>query len=147
MPPDNQLNTGKGRSFQVSAAAILAAHFGVVFQLDYPIAIGRPPKLHRFDLASTDVHYVGECKNYSWTESGNVPSAKMGFINEAVFYLSFLPAERVKFVVMRKDHHLRRVESVANYYYRTYQHLLNGIFMIEIDIDTGSFREIGRTVA
>ena len=87
MPPDNRLNTGKGRSFQVSAAEILAAHFGIVFQLDYPIAIGRPPKLHRFDLASTD------------------------------------------------------------YYYRTYQHLLNGVFVIEIDIDTGSFREIGRTVA
>ncbi len=71
--------------------------------MDAPIPIGRPAKGHRFDLVSEDGRYVGECKNYSWTEGGNVPSAKMGFINEAVFYLSWLPKSASRFVVMRRD--------------------------------------------
>ena len=109
MPPDNRLNTGKGRSFQEKAAIVLAAHFGTEFHLDHPILIGKPPKLHRFDLVSTNLQHVGECKNYSWTETGNVPSAKMGFINEAVF----LP-----FVSIYSDHkvrsHAQRSSSAAD---------------------------------
>ena len=105
MPSDNRLNTGKGRSFQEQVAVLLSNHFGVTFRLDYPIPIGNPPKTHRFDLVSTDSRYAGECKNYSWTESGNVPSAKMGFVNEALFSLSLLPSDTFRFVVMRKDVH------------------------------------------
>jgi len=89
---------------------------------------------------------MGECKNYSWTETGNIPSAKMGFVNEAVFYLSFLPPEIVRFVVMWKDTHPRRRESLADYYYRTYHHLLNGVLILEVDMGSGKLREIGRDV-
>lgn len=142
MPTDNSLNPGKGELFQKKTAEILSTYFGVEFQLDYPIAIGNPPKNHRYDLVSSDMRYVGECKNYSWTETGNVPSAKMGFINEAVFYLSFLSPEIIRFVVMRKDTHQKRKESLAEYYYRTYQHLLNGISILEVDITLGTLREI-----
>jgi len=78
IPTDNSLNPEKGRSFQKLAAKILSQHFNVEFHLDYPIPIGNPPKEHRFDLVSTDHNYIGECKNYSWTKSGNVPSAKNG---------------------------------------------------------------------
>ncbi len=146
MPTNNSLNTGKGRSFHEQAAKILSHHFGVEFRLDFPIPIGNLPKEHRFDLVSTDAQYVGECKNYSWTESGNVPSAKMGFINEAIFYLSFLSSDIMRFVVVRKDTHSKRRESLADYYYRTYRHLLNGVFIIEIDLDSSTIREIGRNV-
>lgn len=67
----------------------------------YALAIGNPPKDHTFDLVSVDLHDVGESKNYSWTEGNNVPSAKMGFINEAVFYLQHVPRDKHRFVVMR----------------------------------------------
>lgn len=87
---------------------------------------------------------VGECKNYSWTEAGNMPSAKMAFVNEAVFYLTFLPPGTQRFVAMRRDDHPVRGESLASYYYRTYRHLLSGVFIVEIDITTGTLREIGR---
>ncbi len=87
----NSLNTGKGRSFQELSSRMISRHFDTTFGLDVSIPIGNPPKEHRFDLVSKDVRYVGECKNYSWTETGNMPSAKMGFVNEAVFYLTFLP--------------------------------------------------------
>lgn len=145
MPDPNSMNTGKGREFQRKAVEILSRHFGITFQMEYPVPIGNPPKEHKFDLVSVDLQYVGESKNYSWTETGNVPSAKLGFINEAVFYLQHLPTEKKRFVVLRKDVHARHRESIAEYYYRTNKHLLNGIFIIEIDLVTGKVLEFGRS--
>ena len=112
------------------------------FEIDKKIKIGRPAKEHKFDLVSKDQKYVGECKNYSWTESGNVPSAKMGFINEATFYLLHLPRSTKKFIVMRKDICKKRKETLAEYYYRTNHHLLKDVFIIEIDIDSNKIKEI-----
>jgi hypothetical protein len=139
---ENSLNPGKGKQFQKRAAKLLADHFLTLFRLDYPIAIGVPPKDHRFDLVSSDLRYIGECKNYSWTKSGNVPSAKMGFVNEAVFYLSFLPKDRVRFVVMRKDIHSKRNETLADYYYRTYRHLLQGVLVLEMNLENDTIRKL-----
>lgn len=142
MPYDNSLNTGKGRDFQEVASRLLGSHYGVTFELDCPMPIGSPPKQHRFDLVSTDRRFVGECKNYSWTETGNVPSAKMGFVNEAVFYLSHLSTDARRFIVLRLDSHTRRKESLADYYFRTYRHLLNGIVIVELDPASGVIREL-----
>jgi len=142
---ENKMNPGKGKQFQEKAAELLSKHFQVKFRIDYPIAIGNPPKEHRFDLVSSDQRYVGECKNYSWTRSGNVPSAKMGFINEAVFYLSFLPRDAIRFVVMKKDVRPTGGETLADYYYRTYRHLLQGVSIIEIDLESDTVRKIDGT--
>lgn len=130
----NSLNPSKGRSFQNKAAQILSQYFGVIFKQEYPIGIGSPPKLHKFDLVSEDLKYVGESKNYSWTQGKNVPSAKMAFMNEAVFYLQHLPQGTERFIVVRRDVLPNRNESLARYYFRTYQHLLNGVFILEIDL-------------
>lgn len=140
MPSDNSLNTGKGRDFQVVAARLLGAYFKTEFRLDYPIPIGKPPKPHRFDLVSKDATIVGECKNYSWTETGNMPSAKMGFINEAVLYLSHLPKGTKRFITMRMDRHDRRQETLTEFYVRTYLHLLEGIDILEIDVEAETIR-------
>jgi len=110
--------------------------------MDVAIAIGSPPKEHQFDLVSVDGMLVGECKNHSWREGGKVPSGKMQGTNEAVLYLAFLPAEVVRFVVMRRDVHPRRSETLADYYYRTYKHLLGGTLIFEIDTETRTLREI-----
>lgn len=139
----NSENPRRGREFQQLAASVLGKHWGVPFELEVAFAIGRPPKEHRFDLSSADRQYVGETKNYTWTETGNMPSAKMAFINEAVFYLSHLPAEHVRFVAMLRDVRPRTGEPLADYYYRTYRHLLNGVKVIEIDPATGGVREVG----
>jgi len=48
----------------------------------------------------------------------------------------------MRFVLMRKDTHQKRKESLAEYYYRTYQHLLNGISIFEVDITFGTLKEI-----
>jgi hypothetical protein len=142
--PDNSLNTGKGRDFQSTAAEILGAHFQTKFDLDVALDIGSPPKVHRFDLVSTDRKFVGECKNYCWTIGGNVPSAKMAFMNEAMLYLSLAPIDSVRFITLRRDTHPRTGEALADYYCRTYRHLFHGAFLIEIDLATSAVREIGR---
>jgi len=143
MPEPNSMNAAKGRDFQKKAAEILKQHFKVGFQKEFPVPIGNPPKEHKFDLVSDDLQYVGESKNYSWTEGGNVPSAKIGFINEAVFYLQHLPKEKKRFVVLRRDVDAKHTESLAEYYYRTNKHLLNGVFLIEIDVETDTIQELG----
>ena len=83
------------------------------------IKIGNPPKSHSFDLVSEDTSIIVECKNYSYTETGNIPSAKMAFINEAVLYLSHAPKTAKKIIVLREEYHPKRKDSLAKYYRRT----------------------------
>lgn len=139
----NSMNTGKGKDFQIKAAKVLGHYFRVEFQTEQPIPIGNPPKNHKFDLVSENGKYIGECKNYSWTEGGNVPSAKMGFINEAVFYLQHISSDKYRFVVLRRDVDNNRGETLADYYFRTKKHLLNGILVLEIDVLAESVRILG----
>ncbi|MFW6118832.1 MAG: hypothetical protein ACOC7S_00700 [Planctomycetota bacterium] len=132
----------RGKWFQERAASALAEHYGVSFLCDEPVSIGSLAKEHRFDFVSVDRTHVGDCMNYSWTKSGNVPSAKMGFVNQAVFFLSFLPESVNRFVVLRRDYSRERGESLAHYYHRTYKHLLRGVGVLEPDTDSGRLREL-----
>ena len=116
--------------------------FGVRLLLDHALPIGEPPKLHKFDFATDAGSHVGEAKYYTWTETGNAPSAKLGFLNQAVFYLSFLPDASTRFIVMRKDHHPKRRESLAEYWYRIDRHLFGGVRVFEIEDDTDKVCEI-----
>jgi hypothetical protein len=102
----NNLNTGKGKLFQARAAAILGAHLGVTFKQDYPLPIGNPSKVHKFDLVSD-----GESPRF------------------------------VRFIDMRMDRREQRAETLTEYYYRTYRHLLKGVRLFEIDLETGDLRE------
>lgn len=141
MPPPNSMNPQKGKQFQATAAKILSEYFNVIFDTEYEIEIGNPPKKHKFDLVSENRKYVGESKNYSWTEVGNIPAAKMAFMNEAVLYLQNVSSDLHRFIVMRKDMHPTKNESLAEYYYRTNRHLLGGVSILEIDLQTQSVRK------
>jgi hypothetical protein len=138
----NIQKSGKGYDFQFKAAEILGGYYDVVFR-EYAIPIGNPPKMHKFDLVSDDKHYIGECKNYVWTAGGNVPSAKICHINEAVFYLQHLPSDTIRFVVMRRAIDKFHLESLAEYYYRMNKHLLKGVIIIEIDETTENVIIVG----
>jgi hypothetical protein len=145
MTPNEGSTYSKGRSFAVEAATVLSKHFGVEFRIDHPIAIGDPPKKHKFDLVSEDALYVEECKNYSWTKAGNSPSAKLGHVNEAVFCLSRLPDKVNRFVVMRRDTHPKRKETLAEYYFRTYRHLLGDICVLELDAESREVKDLSKS--
>ena len=136
---DNPIN---GAIFQKQVLEWFREHHKISFSLEKKIPIGNPPKDHKFDIVADNDTIAIECKRYTWTETGNVPSAKMGFTNEASFYLSFLPDSYKKIIVMLRSYHPKRNESLAEYYYRTYRHLLGNIQIAEFDPDSKSMRFI-----
>lgn len=142
---ENHFNTAKGRDFQHLVCRIIEGYFHTQFDLEVPFYIGAPPKPHCFDCASQDRNIVIECKCYSWTAGGNVPSAKMTTINEAAFYMSFLPQDIRRIIVIKKSTMPNRSETLAQYYYRINGHLLGQTEVFEVD-DEGSIRIIkGKT--
>ena len=141
MPFPNSENPKKGKYFEEKVRQALRGIYKTDFSKQ-SITIGKPPKAHYFDLVSEDKSVIVECKNYSWTEAGNVPSAKMAFINEAVLYLSHAPKGVKKIIVLRRDNHPRTKESLAEYYVRTRYHLLEEICVMELDTDNMILKEV-----
>ena len=138
----NSDNPRIGAEFQRKVCEWFVEKYGRPFGLEKKIAIGNPPKDHKFDIVDIEDKIVIECKCYTWTETGNVPSAKMGFTNEAAFYLSFLPERYEKFIVMLHSTHFKRNETLAEYYYRTNHHLLGKTKIAEFNPATKEFRVI-----
>ena len=139
----NSENPGVGAAFQKKVAGWFANAYHKEFVLEKKIAIGNPEKDHKFDIVAEDNSVAVECKCYTWTVTGNIPSAKMGFANEAAFYLSFLPDTYEKFIVMLYATHEKRIETLAEYYYRMNKHLLGTTKVAEYNPDTNEFRIVG----
>lgn len=140
----NSDNPKVGKDFQLVVKRWFEVNTQLEFELEKKIAIGTPAKLHSFDVAEKKGRIVIECKCYTWTESGNVPSAKMGFANEAAFYLSFLPDDVEKNIVMLKATHPKRTETLAEYYFRTNRHLLGKAKVMEFDVVDNNMRIVGQ---
>ena len=140
----NSENPRVGKEFQLAVKEWFEEAYTTSFDVERKIAIGRPAKLHSFDISSLDESIVVECKCYTWTETGNVPSAKMGFTNEAAFYLSFLPDDTERIIVMLHAEHVKRKETLADYYFRTNRHLLGKTKIYEFDLHTKEMRFVGQ---
>lgn len=142
----NSENPRVGREFQELTATLLGDYYGIEFNTEIAMMIGNPAKAHRFDCVSTDGKIAVECKCYTWTHTGNIPSAKLGFLNQSVLYASLLPIGVKRVIAMKRSLHPRRPETLAEYYYRTYQHLLSGIVLLEIDAESKTVKPIGETL-
>ena len=140
----NSENPRVGKGFQLAVKRWFEESLHMEFEIERKIAIGSPPKLHSFDISDHDEKIVIECKCYTWTETGNIPSAKMGFVNEAAFYLSFFDSNVDKTIVMAKSTHPKRDETLAEYYFRTNRHLLGKIKILEYDPISNDMRLIGQ---
>ncbi|MEW9699421.1 hypothetical protein [Paenibacillus sp. SI8] len=138
----NSLNPGRGKAFQLLVQQALAAYFKKPFVMEIAYPIGKPAKDHKFDLVSSDGGVIVETKNYTWTSGNNVPSAKMSVLNEAVFYLQHAPKNTQKVLVINLDRHAGRNETLAEYYVRTYRHLLDDVSVMEFDQNTGFLNKI-----
>ena len=139
----NSDNPQNGVIFQKQVLRWFEKNYKTQFELEKKIPIGNPAKDHKFDIVDITGTIVIECKRYTWTETGNVPSAKMGFTNEAAFYLSFLPDSYEKYIVMLHSIHPKRKESLAEHYYRINRHLLGKIKIAEYDPDQDILHIIG----
>ena len=137
----NSENPHVGRKFQEFVQTILKEKYDTYFEQEAAIPIGKPPKEHKFDLANADRSIVAECKCYTWTDSGNVPSAKLMGLDEAVFYFGFLPAGTQKILCMKESAYKGKTETLAEYYVRVQGHLLGDVSIFEIS-DDGVIRVI-----
>jgi hypothetical protein len=104
------------RQFFTTQGISLTKNFAV------PVAVGETKKLHRFDLGSDNPRVLVECKSHTWTQGGNMPSAKMTVWNEAMYYFHVAPPDYRKVFFVLK--HYRKEQSLAAYYLKTHGHLV-----------------------
>jgi hypothetical protein len=59
---------------------------GIKLTQDIVVSIGinKKKKLHKFDLGDVTKKIIVECKSHTWTESGNIPSAKITTWDQAM---------------------------------------------------------------
>lgn len=82
-------NTHAGREFE-EAARLFFENTGIPLNPAFSVPVGtRIKKCHKFDLGSENPPILVECKSYTWTETGNSPSAKIRGMNEVMLLFSF----------------------------------------------------------
>ena len=138
----NSDNPYRGKKFQEAVCEWFASkpEYKGSFEMEVGLPIGSPKKNHFFDIVNKESKIVIECKRYTWTETGNVPSAKIRTLNEAVFFMSLLKGSYTKYIVMFKANHPKKKESLAEYYFKTYHHLLGDIILAEYDVINDKMR-------
>lgn len=116
-------NTHAGNDFEGAACAFFAAQ-GITLTKNFsvPVGVGEAKKPHRFDIGSENPPVLVECKSHTWTQGGNMPSAKMTVWNEAMYYFHVAPPSFRKILFVLK--HSRREQSLATYYLKTHGHLV-----------------------
>ena len=119
-------NAHVGSDFEAIAQAYFERSEGLDLQRAFPVLLsaGSTEKWHRFDLGSENPPVLIECKSHHWTETGNVPSAKIITCNLAMYLFHLTPTRYRKVLFMLRSEHPRRSESLAQYYVRTSAHLI-----------------------
>jgi hypothetical protein len=128
-------NTQAGNDFETAAGTFFSRQgISLVKNFSVPVGVGEATKMHRFDLGSENPPVLVECKSHTWTQGGNMPSAKMTVWNEAMYYFHVAPALYRKIFFVLK--HSRREVSLASYYLKTHGHLVpDGVESWEFDLE------------
>ena len=130
----NSENPGVGKRFEEKVCEWAKGEFKQNFDKQEAIKIGNPAKPHRFDLVSQDKNIIIECKCYTWTDSGNVPSAKMATLDEAVLYFKCLENQSAtKIIAMKYAWSEKKQMTFAEYYCERKGHLLDDVQVWELD--------------
>ena len=117
-------NTHVGKEFEKAAGHFFSKR-SLILQKDIAVEIGiNGAKSHKFDLGNLNDKILVECKSHTWTEGGNVPSAKLTTWDQAMYYFYATPAEYRKIFFVLRDFSAKKQESLAEYYIRTKSHLI-----------------------
>jgi len=130
-------NAHVGRDFE-NATKKYFETLGLILKenLDLPVGISNDKKNHSFDLGNLKQKVIVECKSHKWTTGDNVPSAKLTVWNEAMYYFFMSPPDYRKIFIVLKDYSEKRDETLAQYYLRTYSHL------IPIDVEIWEYDQV-----
>ena len=105
-------HTERGEAFQILCrdAPKLALHRDI--DMEVPINIGgvRP---HLFDLPTRERDVGAECKAFTFTDTGNNPSAEISALREAAAYLFSIPGSVVRLLIMKENAHPKRGETLG----------------------------------
>jgi len=118
-------NTSVGKEFEAEAKSFFAMQ-GVILDENIAIEIGieGKKKAHRFDLGNLINKIIVECKSHTWTESENIPSAKMTIWNQAMYYFHAAPKDYRKIFFVLKHYSKRHKQTLVAYYLRINDHLI-----------------------
>ena len=119
-------NAHVGRDFELATQKFFISE-GLKLRLNLKVSIGvgEIKKEHAFDLGCDKDNILVECKSHKWTApNDNVPSAKLTVWNEAMYYFLVAPSGYRKIMFVLRDYSEKRKETLAEYYIRTYQHLI-----------------------
>lgn len=130
-------NAHAGREFE-EAARLFFDRTGIPLRPAFSVPVGaQVKKQHNFDLGSENPPILVECKSYTWTETGNSPSAKIRGMNEVMLLFGASPSHYRKILFVLKHLHQRTQQSLAAHYIRTQGHLIpEGVEIWEFDLDT-----------
>ena len=128
-------NAHAGKEFETYAFEYFAAHHGLSLEKDFSVELGIAnfTKAHKFDLASNAPPILVECKSHNWTETGNMPSAKVAVWNEAMYLFSLAPPTFQKILFVLEAQHAKQKDTLAEYYMKVNRHL------IPVDVETLEF--------
>lgn len=131
-------NSARGNIFRDACREILRRELGLNFEPEVPVMLGEPPKIHKFDLASTDRRIFVECRAIEWRANGEVPSAKIESLSAIVFWLRCLAALHEKVLCLKKATHVRKKETLGAYVVRLHRSKLQDVAVAEVDVDMNS---------
>lgn len=135
-------NAHAGRDFEHAALDFFNSEgLPLKFDIKIPVGIASTKKPHSFDLGCLDKKVIVECKSHKWTSGGNVPSAKLTVWNEAMYYFFAAPKGYRKIMFVLRDFSEKRGETLAEYYLRTYRHLIPN------DVEFWEYDEASSTAA
>jgi len=130
-------NTQVGIDFEEEARLYFESQ-GMKVELNVPIEIGinDQKKAHKFDLVDKTRKILIECKAHTWTEGGNVPSAKMTTWNQAMYYFCASPSGYRKILFVLRDLCPRRKITLGHYYINANKHLIpTDVEVLEYDMN------------
>lgn len=144
-------NTHVGRQFEELAKQVLEQELG--YPLDFVIELEVGARkgvkhIHKFDLGNVGKKVVVECKSHTWTQSGNVPSAKISNWDKEMYYFYMMNEDDKlksfkKIFFCQRSTHPRRTQSLAEYYFDKRGHMIpNGVEIWEFDINSKKINKI-----
>jgi hypothetical protein len=118
-------NAHAGKDFEAKAKSFFAAQ-GVILDNNITLELGieGKKKAHKFDLGNHTNKIIVECKSHTWTESENIPSAKMTTWDQAMYYFYAAPKGYRKIFFVLKHYSKKHKQTLAAYYLRINDHLI-----------------------
>lgn len=134
-------NTQVAREFEsIAYKYFYSNEYDVEMGYNIKIGLNLVKKEKKFTLGGRDnlgKTFVVECKSHKWTESSNIPSAKITNWRQSMFYFSMLPEDIGKYLFVLKDKSVKTQESLGEYFIRLNQHLIpKGVIILEYDPTT-----------